>query len=79
MTYDPMRDPDEERDAYYPFQSGYASRGSLTPYVIAVLALAILAVVGINIASIDNADLPRDRQITTESQPKQGDASTRFN
>jgi hypothetical protein len=73
-----MRDPDEERDAYYPFQSGYVSRGSLTPYVLAVLALAILAVAGFNIASIDNADPPQDRQLAIESEPGRG-APNSFN
>jgi hypothetical protein len=55
MTYDPMRDLDEERDAYFPFQRGYDSVGPAVPYILAALALVILAFLGLNVVSIDDA------------------------
>ena len=70
MTYDPMRDLDEERDAYYPFQKGYVARGPSAPYVIGVLALAILAVLGLNIAVVNDASLLGlgGTQVTSDSR-----------
>ena len=73
-----MCDLDEERDAYYPFQSGYAPRGSSAPYVVAALALAILAVLSLNIASIsDRSTTCPDTQITSES--RSAGSSANFN
>lgn len=76
MTHDPMRDL--ERDAYFPFQKGYVSRGSPAPYLIGVLVLAILAVVSLNIVSIDDADvLGQNKQITiAESRPVAGNSAS---
>ena len=58
MNYYPMRDGDMPNDALYPFQSGYVSRGgSSTPYVIGLIALAILAVVGVSVVSVGKQNL----------------------
>jgi hypothetical protein len=64
MTHDPMRD-----DEYYPFQKGYVARGSPMPYVIGALVLAILAVVSLNIASLDDVDMLGQNEQITASQP----------
>ena len=42
---------------WYRFQSGYCSRGSSTPYVIGLIALAILAVVGVSVVSVDKQNV----------------------
>ncbi len=73
MTHDPMRDLDEERDAYYPFQKGYVARGPSAPYLIGVLALAILAVLGLNIAVVSDANfLGQGTQVTSDSRSVAG-------
>jgi hypothetical protein len=76
MTYDPMRDLDEERDAYFPFQRGYDSLGFAVTYILAALALIILAFFGFNVVSIDDAGrVGQEQRITTENQPAAGSAS----
>ncbi len=68
MNYDPMRDGNRPNDALYPFQSGYCSRGSSTPYVIGLIALAILAVVGVSVVSVDRQNvLSQENQATNEA------------
>ena len=63
-----MRDGDMSNDALYPFQSGYASRGSSTPYVIGLIALAILAVVGVSVVSVDKQNVvAQENQATNEA------------
>jgi hypothetical protein len=67
---------DEERDAYFPFQRGYDSLGSAVPYILAALALVMLAFLGFNVVSIDNAGrVGQEQQITTENQAAAGSAS----
>ena len=47
------------------------------PYVIGVLALAMLAVVGVNIVSVDDADmLGQNKQILTASRPAAGNSAS---
>ena len=70
MNYDPNRDGDRPNDALYPFQSGYVSRGSSTPYVIGLIALAILAVVGVSAVSVDK--LSQENQATNEASGRGG-------
>ncbi len=73
MNYDPMRDGDRSRDALYPFQGGYVSRGSSTPYVIGLIALAILAVVGVSVVSVDKQNvLSQKNQATNEASGRGG-------
>jgi hypothetical protein len=66
MTEDPIGDLDA---GYYPFQEGYVRRGSPTPYVIGVLVFAILAVVSLNIVSVDDADLLGQNEQMAASRP----------
>ena len=77
MTLDPRPDRGVEREAYYPFQQGCVPHGSPTPYVIGGLLLAILAVMGLNIVSVDDGDmLAQNKPITTASRPAAGNSAS---
>ena len=77
MTLDPRPDGGEERDAYYPFQQDCAPHSSPTPYVIGGLLFAILAVMGLNIVSVDDGDmLAQNKPITTASRPSAGNSAS---